>query len=88
MTYRGLAGLLTLLLAGCASEAVSTTLGSGPQHLGAALTDAEMSSDADIIVVPAARSFGHPLSSRVLSAIAFERTTGLEAHPSRIIPND
>lgn len=81
VTYRAIAAVLTLMLGGCASEAVSTSLATAPQYLGASVSD-------EVSALPASRSFGKPLSSRVLSAIAFERTTGFEAHPSRIIADE
>ena len=85
VTYRSASGsavlMLGLLVAGCAGETLPPALSMPPQHLGA---DTGASEPA----APDSRTFRKPLSSRVLSAIAFERTTGLPAAPSRIVGNE
>ncbi len=68
---------------GCAGEAAPVASGPRLFYLGADPFEDEVHAHPSVRY-----EFGKPLSSRVLSAIAFERATGIEAHPSRIIDGD
>ncbi len=84
---RAAALALSILACGCAAEGSPSAFLS-PAHLGAGTELADDNDEADIAPLaplPGPHLAAKPLSSRVLSAIAFERSTGREAHPSRIL---
>lgn len=77
--------MLALTLAGCAND--SAPDGMAPLSRLGAPPPADEAEAAPQPLEWNERQFGNPLSTRVLSAIAFEHSTGLPAHPSRIVPN-
>ncbi len=71
-----LAGLAGFLLGGCSSDPLTLGVAS-PSYLGA--RDGANPSAASTAVDPRVNS------SKVLSAIVFERVTGLEVDPARLV---
>jgi hypothetical protein len=76
-TPRVLAAIAGLLIAGCSSGAAPLPAIAPPDYLGA----------KDVRPVAADRDGTAPRvsSSKVLSAIVFERVTGLEVDPARLV---
>jgi hypothetical protein len=68
-----------LLMGGCASELPSPFAGVQPSYLGVAPAAAEDSRLSGASLAPRVST------SKVLSAIVFERVTGLEVDPARLV---
>ena len=84
MKSRIAAGLLALSLAGCANEPNSSPL-QAPMSLGAiVVTPRDLAGGTK----PALAAPRKTVASKVLSAMAFERVTGLKADPARLLETD
>jgi hypothetical protein len=80
---RVVAVAIALIGAGCANEPASS-LGSEARGLSAATEPASQEADSDVAPLATKKS----MASKVLSAIAFERVTGLKADPARLVTGD
>jgi len=83
---RVVAVAVPLLCAGCANEPVSAIGTTEPSGLGAALPEPEIqtATGGEAAVLARRKS----MASKVLSAIAFERVTGLKADPARLVAGE
>ena len=86
MIRRVVAVAIPLLCAGCANEPVSAIATTEPSGLGAARPDPEHQTTTG--GEAAAATHRKNMASKVLSAIAFERVTGLKADPARLVAGD
>lgn len=78
--------LSALTLGGC-TGAAPDVLGGHASHLGAETAARETAANPDDAAIVNRPRSGKPFSTRVLSAIAFERATGYEAHPRSLVGN-
>jgi hypothetical protein len=77
-TPRALAAISSLLIAGCSSGAAPLPAIAPPDYLGAKDVRPAVAADRD-------GTTPRVSSSKVLSAIVFERVTGLEVDPARLV---
>ena len=84
MKSRIVAALLALSFAGCANEPIASPF-QAPMSLGAiVVTPKDLAGDTK----PAYAAPKKTVASKVLSAMAFERVTGLKADPARLLETD
>lgn len=84
MKARIVLGGLVMLLAGCANEQASDINFGTMAHLGVFSSV----DDEDTSQVPDVPLMKKTVASKVLSAMAFERVTGLHADPARLLETD
>ena len=76
------AALLSVSLGGCANETASQTMSSAPSYAGLATMGGARSEALHATAPDGADQFIEPTSSsKVISAIVFERVTGRTAYP-------
>jgi hypothetical protein len=71
------------MLAGCANEPIASPSQHNMSHLGGLVLLPQDLSDTQAPAMP-----HKTVASKVLSAIAFERVTGLKADPARLLQTD